>query len=170
MNEENSCWNISYIWDFCEVKEFLCVTLTAVNSFSQKTFVSVLDFKTLCCAKLLLSISLALLLLSHIQYFSTFLPTLTLADSMLLGSGLCGWAMEGDRCRERRDWSLQLEGDLDQMVASLLQMHFTLPYLLLAHCRTVTDRVLSQQLWVWRWVAGVGGQWDLQWALIQPGR
>lgn len=54
-------------------------------------------------------------------------------------------------------WSLQLEGDLDHMVASLLQMHFTFPYLPLAHSRTVTDRALSQPLCVWRWMEGVGG-------------
>ena len=43
------------------------------------------------------------------------------------------------------------------MVSSLLQMYFTVPYLPLAHSRTVTDRVLSQLCYVWRWVEGVGG-------------
>lgn len=75
---------------------------------------------------------------------------------MFLGQGL----MTGLRKRqveEKKCWSLQGEGDPDQMVASLLQMHFTLPYLPLAHSRTVKDRTLSQPLCVWRWVEGVGG-------------
>lgn len=65
---------------------------------------------------------------------------------------------------------MQLEGDLYQMVSSLLQMHFTFPYLPVAHSRPVKDRVLSQPLCVWRWVEAVGWVWDLLWALIQPGR
>lgn len=39
-------------------------------------------------------------------------------------------------------WSLQLGGDLDQMVASLLQMHFNFPYPPLAHSRTVNRQGL----------------------------
>ncbi len=60
--------------------------------------------------------------------------------------------VEGRKC-----WSLQLEGDLAQMVASLLQMHFTFPYPPLAHSRTVTDRALSQPLCV---EVGGGGRWE----------
>lgn len=37
-------------------------------------------------------------------------------------------------------------GDLDQMVSSVLQMHFTFPSMLLAHCRTRADRALSPVL------------------------
>lgn len=103
-------------------------------------------------------------------HFSMSPPGLTVADSMFLRSGRRAGAMQGHRCGERQAWSLQLEGDLDQMVTSLLQMYFTFPYPSLARSRSVTDRALSQQLWVRRWVAGVGGQWDLQRALIQPGR
>lgn len=72
----------------------------------------------------------------HIQPFSIFLPTLTLAYIMHLWSELRGWAKEGAG-GGKMCWSLQLGGDLDQMVASLLQMHFNFPYLPLAHSRTV---------------------------------
>lgn len=99
---------------------------------------------------------------SYSKFNQHFLPALTLADNMFLRSrfrGLGKGQLEGNKF-----WCLQLEGDLDQMVASLLQMHFTFPYLPLAHSRTVTDMALSQPLCVWRW------KWDLQWALIQPGR
>lgn len=73
--------------------------LTAVGGFNPKIFVSVFDFKTLyqantncycqthrhccCCFRF------------HMQHFSIFLPTLTLADNVFLGSGLSGWAKEG---------------------------------------------------------------------------
>ncbi|KAA8586062.1 hypothetical protein FQN60_007631 [Etheostoma spectabile] len=65
----------------------------------------------------------------------------------LLGfvAGLRKGKVEGKKC-----WSMQLEGDLEQMVSSLLQMHFTFPYLPPAHSRTVTDRALSQPLCVGR--------------------
>lgn len=68
--------------------------------------------------------------------FQRFLPTLTPADIMYLWSWLRGWAKEGAG-GGKMCWSLQLGGDLDQMVASLLQMHFNFPYPPLAHSRTV---------------------------------
>lgn len=68
--------------------------------------------------------------------FQRFLPTLTPADIMYLWSWLRGWAKEGTG-GGKMCWSLQLGGDLDQMVASLLQMHFNFPYPPLAHSRTV---------------------------------
>lgn len=73
--------------------------------------------------------------------------------------------MEGEKC-----WSLQLEGDLDQMASPLLQMYFTFPYLPLAHSGTVTDRPYRS-----RSVCGVGGPalgldpaWQIQYSTAPP--
>lgn len=74
--------------------------LADVSSFSQKIFVSLLAFKALYQAKTLtvpviLTGIGAVVSDSISSKFSIFLPTLTLADNMFLGSGLRGWATEG---------------------------------------------------------------------------
>lgn len=149
----------------CILKRFLCSEMIwclaqTHSSFSQKIFVSVLAVKP-CVGQTLtrtgqLPDIATVVSDSTSSVFSIFPTTLTMADNMFLGqgfvAGLRKGQVEGNKC-----WSWQLEGDPNQMLSSLAQMYFTFPYPPLAHSRTVTDRVLSQLCYVWRWVEGEGG-------------
>lgn len=137
--------------------------LTSVSSFDLKIFVSVLNVKTLyeantncycqryCCCMFIFQIQPAF-------------PARTNPGWQYVPEVKVSWAGEGTAGGKQVLVFAAWRWSGPDGCLSLLQMHFTFPYLPLAHSRTVTDMALSQPLCVWRW------KWDLQWALIQPGR